>query len=136
VKLLLDTNIFLELILEQQKAQEARNLLSKADKYEFFVTDFSIHSIGLLLFRETQHQVFLEFLNDVLIEGNTSIIKLNVEDLKKVVSVSKHFTLDFDDAYQYVAAEKYNLTIVSFDADFDRCEKGRKTPIEILKEQI
>jgi predicted nucleic acid-binding protein len=42
------------------------------------------------------------------------------------------FDLDFDDAYQYVAAEKYGLTIVSLDHDFDQTERGRKTPDEVL----
>jgi hypothetical protein len=45
--------------------------------------------------------------------------------------VSVGHNLDFDDAYQYSAAEKYNLTIVSFDSDFDRTPRGRKTPAEI-----
>jgi hypothetical protein len=44
------------------------------------------------------------------------------------------FNLDFDDAYQYVAAEKHDLTLVSFDADFDRTDRGRKTPADILGE--
>jgi predicted nucleic acid-binding protein len=36
--------------------------------------------------------------------------------------------LDFDDSYQYAVAQKYGLEIMSFDADFDRTEKGRKIP--------
>jgi len=44
----------------------------------------------------------------------------------------KRSRLDFDDAYQYVTAEKFNLTIVSYDIDFDKTELGRKTPKEIL----
>ena len=40
--------------------------------------------------------------------------------------------LDFDDAYQYAAAEKYNLALISFDGDFDRPERGRKAPAESL----
>jgi len=44
------------------------------------------------------------------------------------------FNLDFDDAYQYVAAEKHNLTLVSLAADFDRTDRGRKTPADILGE--
>jgi predicted nucleic acid-binding protein len=47
--------------------------------------------------------------------------------------VIKQFNLDFDDAYQYVAAEKHDLTIVSFDSDFERTGRGRKTPAEVLK---
>jgi len=30
-------------------------------------------------------------------------------------------------------AEKHNLAIISFDTDFDRTERGRKTPAEILE---
>ena len=45
----------------------------------------------------------------------------------------REFNLDFDDAYQYTAAEKHDLTIVSFDADFDRTKRGRKTPWEVLQ---
>jgi predicted nucleic acid-binding protein len=58
-------------------------------------------------------------------------IRLDTDDLKKVLSDIKRFKLDFDDAYQYVAEEKYNLTIISFDNDFDRTERGRKIPEEI-----
>ncbi len=50
--------------------------------------------------------------------------------LERLLDQTK-FNLDFDDAYQYVAAEKYTLTLVSFDADFDRTERGKKTPGEI-----
>jgi predicted nucleic acid-binding protein len=32
---------------------------------------------------------------------------------------------EIDDAYQYVAAERYDLAVVSFDGDFDRTERGR-----------
>ncbi|MCF6148000.1 MAG: PIN domain-containing protein [Candidatus Kuenenia sp.] len=38
-----------------------------------------------------------------------------------------------DDAYQYAVAEKYGLTLVSFDTDFDRTARGRKTPVKIIE---
>jgi predicted nuclease of predicted toxin-antitoxin system len=40
--------------------------------------------------------------------------------------------LDFDDAYQCVIARRDNLTLVSFDSDFDRTDLQRQTPAEIL----
>jgi predicted nucleic acid-binding protein len=43
----------------------------------------------------------------------------------------QRFHLDFDDAYQYVAAERYGLTIISLDADLDRTERGRRTPDQV-----
>jgi len=50
-----------------------------------------------------------------------------------VVLASRRFKLDYDDAYQYALAEKYNLIIVSFDSDFDRTERGKLKPSDILK---
>jgi len=44
------------------------------------------------------------------------------------------YNLDFDDAYQYITAEKNDLTLVSFDADFDRTERGKKSPEVIYME--
>jgi predicted nucleic acid-binding protein len=61
------------------------------------------------------------------------VISLSYEDMGNIIEVSTRFNLDFDDAYQYVIAEKYNLTIISFDSDFDRTELGRKTPKEVLE---
>lgn len=60
------------------------------------------------------------------------MIHLEPEDTEHLVRVIEQFNLDFDDAYQYVAAEKYNLALVSFDSDFDHTERGRKTPAEAL----
>jgi len=51
--------------------------------------------------------------------------------MKDLLSARKQFGLDFDDAYQYTAAEKYNLTLLSFDTDFDRTARGRKTPATV-----
>jgi hypothetical protein len=51
MKLLVDTNVVLEIILNQDKASEARDLLKSTDKDEFFLSDYSLHSIGVLLFR-------------------------------------------------------------------------------------
>ncbi|MGA3324644.1 MAG: hypothetical protein ABSF45_09225 [Terriglobia bacterium] len=40
--------------------------------------------------------------------------------------------LFFDDAYQYSAAQRHGLRIVSFDADFDRTTEGRLLPTDAL----
>ena len=55
----MDTNVFLELLLEQARsAAEARQLLEKIEANEFFVSDYALHSIGLLLFRRKQSEVY------------------------------------------------------------------------------
>jgi|GEM_PF-1528648 len=43
-------------------------------------------------------------------------ICLTSSDLKRLISIRREFRLDFDDAYQYIAAEKDGLVLVSFDA--------------------
>lgn len=128
MRLLIDTNVFLEVILAQEKAEEARDLLSKIEGHEFFISDYSLHSIGLLLFRRKQHDVFQQFLTDMISNAGVEMIALLAKDMEAVINAARKFNLDFDDAYQYVAAEQYGLTIVSFDSDFDRTEKGCKTP--------
>ena len=62
MRLLVDTNILLEVILEQEKAEEAQRLLAEAKEHSFFLTDYSLHSIGLLLFRRKKH-TFLDSLS-------------------------------------------------------------------------
>jgi len=73
-------------------------------------------------------------LEDTFIDGDVSLIRLKPEDSKQLIEVVNQLKLDFDDAYQYLAAELNDLTIVSFDKDFDKTELGRKTPSQILKQ--
>ena len=128
---LLDTNVWLELILNQEKANTVSNFLQNTEARLLSMTDFSIYSIGIILTRLKKDSVFEDFLSDTIEDSGVGRIRLETTDLKKVLLVRKKFQLDFDDAYQYVAAEKYNLTIISFDNDFDKTERGRKTPEEI-----
>jgi predicted nucleic acid-binding protein len=74
------------------------------------------------------------FVRDSFRDGAVGPIALMPTDRERVVCVMRSVRLDFDDAYQYVAAEKHNLTLISFDADFDRSERGRKTPAQVLEE--
>lgn len=132
MRLLIDTNIILEVILEQAEAEEAQALLVKTEEHEFFLSDYSLHSVGLFLFRRKQHDVFRQFLTDMIFNAGIRMTALFPEDMETVINVARRLNLDFDDAYQYAVAEKYNLTIVSLDSDFDRTERGRKTPAEVL----
>ena len=125
---LIDTNVFLELMLEQQKAKSAREFFQRVDSTETCVSDFSLHSMGVILFRLKKREVFSQFLDDMVLNGGVQILRLELEDASRLVQAAELYDLDFDDAYQYVAADKFGLQIVSFDSDFDRTDKGRKTP--------
>ena len=53
-------------------------------------------------------------------------------DQEKSIIASKFFKLDFDDSYQFSVAQKYDLTIVSFDKDFNAKGIKKQTPDEIV----
>ena len=89
--------------------------------------------MGIVLFRRKLFDVFIRFVEDLIITGGVRLLRLSADDAPRLVEVVRRFGLDFDDAYQYVVAERYGLTIVSFDADFDRTERGRKVPGDLLK---
>ena len=131
MKLLLDTNIFLEVLLEQSRADDAKTLLAKTDTQDFFISDFSLHSIGVILLKRNKADAFRRFLLDMVREAGTVVALLKAGEMEAVVDHAQAFNLDFDDAYQYALADKYDLTIVSFDSDFDRTTRGRSQPSTI-----
>jgi len=132
--LLADANVWLELLLEQERADEVRRFLDAVPLAQIAITEFSVCAIGLLLTRAKRDDLFLKFVSDVLLDTGISRVALDADSLRETVAARKRFGLDFDDAYQYVAAEKHDLTLVSFDADFDRTDRDRKTPADILGE--
>ncbi len=131
MRLLVDTNIFLEVLLAQARSDEARELLAKTDTHDLFISDFSLHSIGLILLRRGKPDAFRDFLSDMVTTAGTSVALLHPDEMEAVADHAAAFNLDFDDAYRYAAAEKYGLTIVSFDRDFDRTPRGRSEPSSI-----
>lgn len=132
MRLLIDTNILLEIILEQDKAAEAGDLLSRTEEYTFFISDYCLHSVGLLLFRRKRHKTFWQIVEDLILNAGVEVVSLSAEEMESVVNVAQKFKLDFDDAYQYITAQIHDLILVSFDSDFDRTERGRRTPADIL----
>ena len=124
---LIDTNIWLERLLRQTKSEEVGRFLAHIPSEQMFITDFAFHCIGLILIRLNRGDALLQFSRDAFIEGDVSLIHLRPENMATIVNIMQQFNFDFDDAYQYVAAERYSLTIISFDSDFDRTEIGRKT---------
>lgn len=97
------------------------------------MTDFTLHSIGVICNRLKQEDVFVQFVDDILISSGICLVSISADKMTRVVEIIDRFGLDFDDAYQYVAAELEKAEIVSFDKDFDKTEQGRLTPIQVLK---
>jgi predicted nucleic acid-binding protein len=130
---LIDTNIVLELLLEREKAESVRAFFQRIPTSEIVISDFSLHSIGILLLKIKKPEVLRSFIEDLIISGGVHVLSLNPQEILDAVEIANRFHLDFDDAYQYAVAEKYNLEVISFDTDFDRTERGRKTPDEVVQ---
>jgi predicted nucleic acid-binding protein len=129
---LLDTNIWLERLLAQDQAEMVGQLLDTVPAEQLLMSDFTLHSMGVILGRLGESEVFVRFVQDVLIDGPVALAGLSPAAMQRVVAVMDSHRLDFDDAYQYVVAEREEAVIVSFDNDFDRTELGRQTPEQIL----
>jgi len=130
---LLDTNVWLERLLNQEKAEEVGEMLDSISSENLYITDFALHSVGVILCKLNKKEAFIKFIEDLFVNSAVNLIHIEPQNMKDIIAIIDKFNLDFDDAYQYVAAEKYALTIISFDTDFDRTERGRKTPAEVLK---
>jgi predicted nucleic acid-binding protein len=129
---LADTNIWLERLLGQAHSDEVGQFLDQIPSNQIFITDFAFHSICVILTRLQSKAILLDFVQDVFVNGAVTLVSIKPEETQSLVSAMDKYNLDFDDAYQYVAAEQNNLVIVSFDSDLDRTVRGKKTPAEIL----
>jgi predicted nucleic acid-binding protein len=132
VRYLVDTNVWLERLLDQEKSDIASKFLNSTSIDSLFVSDFSIHSIGVILSRLKKFEVFEKFLNDLFVNGQIELLSLYSVDLLDVIENIKKHKFDFDDSYQFTVAQKFDLTIVTFDKDFNAKGIKKKTPEEVI----
>jgi hypothetical protein len=130
---LVDTNVWVESLLKQDRADEAREFFKATNSHLLAISDFSLFSIGILLIRLGKHDSFFDFIEDTMEEGKVRKVSLSLSQLKEISSACRTWGLDFDDAYQYLAAKTNDLILVSFDRDFDRTDRKRKTPRQIIQ---
>ena len=78
VKYLIDTNIFLEILLNQEKNEICKAYLNQKIG-KICMSDFSLHSIGVILFRYKKFELYKTFINDVL--PKVKLVTLQTETL-------------------------------------------------------
>lgn len=80
-KYLIDTNIFLEILLEQDKKEKCKLFL--VENYgKIVLSEFSLHSIGVILFRNQKYNIFNSFVNDVV--PNIKVASLEESEYSKL----------------------------------------------------
>ncbi|MBU0559213.1 MAG: PIN domain-containing protein [Bacteroidetes bacterium] len=114
---LLDTNIFLEILLSQEKSSVCKTFIT-SHYDEISISDFSLHSIGVILFRYKKHEIFSGFILDMI--PKIRILNLPSSEYVKLFCSDTKYELDFDDFYQYIIAKYYDLQIVTMDSDFKK----------------
>ena len=118
---LVDTNILLEILLKQDKRKKCRKFLDD-NIGNIHITDFSLHSIGIILFKYNKEDSFKKFVGDFM--PNARILSLPPELYGDIVDIRKNLNLDFDDSYQYRIAKYYELKVVTMDKDFEKVKDG------------
>jgi predicted nucleic acid-binding protein len=131
--ILIDTNIFLELFLGQEKARECEEFLNKIAEGEIgaVVTTFTIHACEALLNDSRNILIFLRNIQNSL---GILIYNTSIDDEIATAMLMNKIGLDFDDALQYYVATKLGAeAILSYDKHFDKTDIKRKEPREYLK---
>jgi len=116
---LIDTNIFLEILLGQEKKEICKSFLN--DNHESLsISDFSLHSIGVILFKHKKEDIFTAFCGDIL--HSVDVVTLSKELYERLAETKASLKMDFDDVYQYMIANEHGLKIVTMDEDFKRAK--------------
>ncbi len=123
-RVLIDTNIFLEVLLEQKRWKVCEDLLRQY-RGESALTDFALHSIGVTLLGQQKAMLFQSFLNDVLVRND--LLALPSSEYPRLISIHQRHRLGFDDAYQLAVAEHFGLEFITIDRHF----RGIDSPSKI-----
>src|SRR5438094_8562687 len=110
MKKLVDTNIFLEILLDQPARPKCEAFLDNNEDAAG-ISDFSLHSLGVLLFRKNRAELFRRFVSDTLPE--LSVLTLSNPGYLGLVEARDKFGLDFDDAYQFCVAKESGLSLAT-----------------------
>ncbi|KYO66924.1 putative toxin-antitoxin system toxin component, PIN family [Thermovenabulum gondwanense] len=133
MKIMIDTNLVLDLLLKRKPFDEAAYKifkLSEEEKIEAFIASFAITDIYYFLRKELSHEICIEAINTLMeIAKPVSIAK---KDIEKALRFSEFN--DLEDALQLQCAKKIKADyIVTRDERFLKLTNKAITPDEFLK---
>lgn len=131
--LLIDTNIFLEVMLAQAKRKACIEFLNsvRTSKQKAAVTDFTIYSIMIILEGRGKLQDLDRFLRSLSAYKGITLYATSLEDKVDAVELAASGEFDLDDAVQYASARRLRAkAVVSLDKDFDNRDIPRMDPSE------
>lgn len=119
---LFDTNIFLEILLDQEQASSCRKALAALDvDTPGWVTGFSLHAIAAILGRNLRYVgPLVHFFRALADNRLLRRYDTTTDEEAEIAALMPRLKLDFDDALQYYVARKEKLALVTLDRDFDQ----------------
>lgn len=128
---LVDTNIFLEVLLSRPRKEECKKFLKtlRDGKNSGIVTDFTIHSIIVIMDELKKLNELKKFLLSLTAYKGLHVYQTNIADEAKATELATAQKLDMDDAIQYSSALSANAdAIISFDKHFNGLKIPRVEP--------
>lgn len=123
-KMLIDANIFLELLLEQKNSDRCRTFLNKTANGEVsaVVSDFTIDSVILVMSNHGgDNKKIREFINKIINSKGIRIYSVSMRDRLEALNVMGKYNLDYEDAIVLQSAlSTKSKEIMSFDRHFDK----------------
>lgn len=111
---------------------EVCQLFLTLDPSEYAISDFSLHSIDVILIRMKRHDRLIEFIDDLIIEAGMRRVGIPSTSLAAVVTGVLRPALDFYDADPVAVVEQYSMRLVSFNRDFDATPVQGIEPVDLL----
>lgn len=133
----LDANVFLELALDQQRADQCDLFLRKIQRglIKAVVTDFHVDTIMLIMekYGKSPNDLRL-FISSLMGFEGLRIYFLSLMDRLTAIRRMEEFKLDYDDALAYQVMTKLNIkSVVSYDRHFDSMRHiTRQEPAQLV----
>jgi len=125
---LIDTNIFLEVLLAREKKEDCKRSLRllRDGEEKAIVTDFAVHSIIVVMDGLNELR---SFLLSLIAYTGLQIRHTTLSEEVGATELALNLNLDMDDAIQYSTALDAKVSaIVSYDRHFDGLEVPRIEP--------
>lgn len=135
---LIDTNIFLEILLGREKKEECEHFLEEVESgnIQAITTTFALHTIAIILEKLKTLEEYKKFLKILSNFEGLMAYSTTPEDEIEICNIARKFNLKFDDALHYWVAKSFDLTLVSFDKDFDKTDLKRVEPKDIKRGKL
>ena len=128
---IVDTNIFLEVLLAQNRKDECEDFLNslRTGKKTGIITDFTVHSIIVIMSNFNRIRELKLFLFSLTAYKGLKIYHITLTNEINAAEIALNQNLDMDDAIQYSTALALNVeAIVSLDKHFNNLKIPRKEP--------